>query len=62
MFLKLKGKRVEKGFTQKDVAKEIGIAVQTYNGKENGKIEFSVSECIAIMKMLDCTFEELFMQ
>lgn len=62
MLVKLKGKRVEKGLTQHDIAKMLGMATATYNLKENGKVEFSMRECISIMKILECTFEDIFLQ
>lgn len=62
MLVKLKGKRVEKGLTQTDIAKLLNMATSTYNFKENGKAEFSMTECIAIMKILDCKFEDIFLQ
>ena len=62
MLVKLKGKRVEKGLNQIDMAKKLNMAVSTYNFKENGKVEFSMTECIEIMKILECTFEEIFLQ
>lgn len=62
MLVKLKGKRVEKGLTQPQIAKLLNMATSTYNLKENGSREFSMTECIEIMKILDCTFEEIFLQ
>lgn len=62
MLVKLKGRRVEKGLTQPEIAKMLNMAVSTYNLKENGAREFSMSECIAIMKILECTFEDIFLQ
>lgn len=62
MLVKLKGKRVEKGLTQEDIAKKLDMAISTYNQKENGKVEFSMTECINIMTILQCTFEEIFLQ
>lgn len=62
MLVKLKGKRVEKGITQTEMAKLLNMAVATYNFKENGKVEFSMTECIEIMKILECTFEDIFLQ
>lgn len=62
MLVKLKGKRVEKGLTQPEIAKLIGMATSTYNMKENGIREFSMSECIELMKVLDCKFEDIFLQ
>ena len=62
MLVKLKGKRVEKGLTQPQIAKLLDMAVSTYNLKENGTREFSMSECIQIMKILEFTFEDIFLQ
>lgn len=61
MLVKLKGKRVEKGLTQTDIAKMLGMATATYNLKENGSREFTMTECIEIMKILDCKFEDIFL-
>lgn len=61
MLVKLKGKRVEKGFNQKEMAKKLNMAISTYNRKELGMTEFTATECKEIMKILDCTFEEIFL-
>lgn len=61
MLVKLKGKRVEKGYNQEEMAKLLGMATSTYNLKENGKLEFSMTECIEIMKILDSKFEDIFL-
>ena len=62
MLVKLKGKRVEKGMTQTDIATKLNMATSTYNLKENGIREFSMTECIEIMKILECSFEDIFLQ
>ena len=62
MLVKLKGKRVEKGLNQNDIAKMLNMATSTYNMKENGIREFTMTECIEIMKILECSFEEIFLQ
>lgn len=62
MLLKLKAKRVEKGMTQTDMAKRIGIAVATYNHKENGSATFSFNEILKILNILECKFEDIFLQ
>lgn len=61
MLVKLKGKRVEKGLGQRDIAKLLNMATSTYNVKENGIREFSMTECIKIMEILDCKFEDIFL-
>lgn len=62
MLLKLKAKRVEKGMTQTDMATRIGIAVATYNHKENGSATFSFDEILKILNILECKFEDIFLQ
>ncbi len=61
MLVKLKGKRVEKGMTQADIARKMNMATSTYNFKENGRVEFTMTECIELMKILECTFEDIFL-
>lgn len=60
MLLKLKGKRVEHGYTQDEFADLIGISLTTYQLKERGVREFTMSEINTILKLLDCTYEEIF--
>lgn len=62
---KLKGYRVMLGKTQRDMAKELNISVQSYNNKETGKTAFSDREKLAIKTMIseikpDVTIDELF--
>lgn len=62
---KLKGYRVMLGKTQRDMAKELNISVQSYNNKETGKTAFSDREKLAIKTMVsevksDITIDELF--
>ena len=58
--LKLKEKRIEKGYTQNDIAKKIGILGTSYCDKENGIKRFHQNEIEIIMSVLECTYEELF--
>jgi putative transcriptional regulator len=62
MLVKLKGKRVEKGLSQEEISKLLNKALSTYNLKENGSREFTMTECINIMKILECKFEDIFLQ
>ena len=64
---KLKGYRVMLGKTQRDMAKELNISVQSYNNKETGKTAFNDREKLAIKTMVsevksDITIDELFYQ
>ena len=61
MQLKLKGKRVEKGYTQQEFAKLLGISTNSYNLKELGKREFCVREINLILKLLNCNYEDIFL-
>ena len=60
MLYKLKGKRVEKGYTQKDMSKLIGMEIATYTRKENGKAPFRLDEIYKILDILKCKFEDIF--
>lgn len=62
MLLKLKAKRVEKGLTQTQLAQKIGIATATYNHKENGTAHFSFQEIVKLLDILECKFEDIFLQ
>jgi len=59
-FNKLKGARVEKGYSQVEMAEKLDISTDSYNMKENGKSEFKLSEIIAIMDILDKEFTDIF--
>ena len=57
---KLKGARVEKGLTQEDMAKRIGISTYSYLMKENGKRDFTLTEMKKICEILDKELSEIF--
>lgn len=50
---KLKGKIVEAGYSQRSLAKELGMSKNTLNSKVNGKIPFNTVEIELICKKLD---------
>lgn len=56
---KLKGIRVEKEKTQKDMAALIGKSIVTYGKKERGKVKFSNEEMTIIAKALDLTSDQV---
>lgn len=62
MLIKLKAKRVEKGYTQEELAKLINLGVSNYNLKENEKVNFTYAEIVKILQILDCKFEDIFLQ
>jgi len=49
---KLKGRMIEKGYSQSKMAKEIGISVQTLNAKLNGRTQFTLDEVVKITSIL----------
>ena len=49
---KLKGLRNQCDLSQKKVGEQLGITTQAYNSKENGKTQFTYSECLVIRDML----------
>lgn len=51
--LKLKGLMLEKGITQKDLAKAIGISVVSLNKKINGLTQFDAEDIVKISNELD---------
>lgn len=60
----LKGMRVSKKDSQVDIAKYLGIAQTTYTKKENGDMEFKLSELKAIKERYNLTaeqFEKIFL-
>jgi DNA-binding XRE family transcriptional regulator len=50
---KLKGKRVEKDFTQLSISKALGMNVLSYHRKEKGIREFSMEEIEKLSKILE---------
>lgn len=62
VLVKLRGKRVEHGYTQEKFAELVGISITTYQLKERGVREFTMSEINTILKLLNCTYEEIFFE
>lgn len=50
---KLKGKMIEKSYTQKNLAKELGITPQSLNAKINKRSQFTLDEVVKIISILD---------
>lgn len=57
---RLKGLRVEKGLTQKDLSSLIGMPISTYARKESGDTQFTLKEAYKISVILGKTVEEIF--
>lgn len=57
--MNLKEYRLKKGFTQKEMAKEMAMEQTTYSRKENGKSPITENEWERFAKVLDVSMEEL---
>ena len=62
MYPKLIGKRNEKGLTQEEMGKLLGISKNNYNCKENGKLDFSLPEVKKILSILEADYNEIFFE
>lgn len=49
----LKGKIVEKKYTQKRLAEEMGITIQSLNAKLNKRSQFTIDEAVKIISILE---------
>ncbi|KNF08093.1 putative transcriptional regulator [Gottschalkia purinilytica] len=58
--MKLKAVRVENGDTQEDAAKIINVSKETYNQKELGKRDFTLTEAVKLAKYYKKTLDQLF--
>ncbi len=55
----LKAKRMLLNLTQKELAREVGIDLKSYNLKENGKREFKMDEAKKIITLLNLNLTEV---
>lgn len=60
IFKKIKAYRSLKGDKQEDIAKLIGVGLNTYNFKENGKKPFTLEEAKIIADYFNTTIDALF--
>lgn len=61
MYPKLIGKRNEKGLTQEKMAELLGISKNNYYLKENGKLDFNLVEVKKILQILQCEYNDIFL-
>lgn len=61
MKLKLRAKRVEKGYTQEELAKILGISTATYNRYEVGHTEMTETIINKLLQILECKYEDIFL-
>ncbi len=57
---KLKQARIEKGLSQTELARLLGVSRQTINMIENDDYNPTIALCLKICKALDKTLDELF--
>lgn len=57
---KIKGLRVENGWTQKQLAEKLGICDRTYYCKENGFNKFTIDELLKLSELFDVKLKDLF--
>lgn len=57
---KMKRARLEKGLSQTELARIIGVSRQTINMIENGDYNPTIGLCRSICKLLGCTLDDLF--
>lgn len=56
---KLKGIRVSQGYTQEEISIKLGMAIKTYNRKEQGIVEFNRNEISKISEVLKLTLDDV---
>lgn len=61
MNLKLRAKRVERGFTQDELAAALGVSTATYNRYEKGHTEMTESTISKLLEILQCKYEDIFL-
>lgn len=57
---KMKQARTDKGLSQAELAKMIGVSRQTINMIENGDYNPTIALCIKLCRVLEKTLDEIF--
>ena len=57
---RMKAARKEKGFSQDDLARAVGVSRQTVNRIERGDYNPTLNLCVALCKALGKTLDQLF--
>ncbi|WP_260286773.1 helix-turn-helix transcriptional regulator [Peribacillus aracenensis] len=60
MILTLKQARLIKGFTQREIAKKLGVHVQTYSKMEKNPGDVTIKEAKKICDILDLSYDFIF--
>ena len=53
--------RKNKGLTQQAMADLLEMHVSTYNMKENGKLDFNISEAWKLKRLFDVSMDDIFL-
>ena len=60
MYTQLLAHRKKRKLRQRDVAELIGLKFDAYRHRENGLMEFRISECLKLSELFGVSVEELF--
>lgn len=60
MNIRMKQARAEKGLSQAELARKVGVSRQTVNMIESGDYNPTIALCRRICRALGCTLDELF--
>ena len=61
MYRKLIGKRNELGLNQEQMAEKLGISKNNYCLKEQGKLDFNLTEVKKILEIFKCEYNDIFL-
>ena len=59
-YMKLRAAIVEAGYTQREIAKAIGVDISTFSQKINGHRDFTLPECVRIANMVNRSLDDIF--
>ena len=59
-FTELKSRISEKGYTQKELSKELGISENTFTSKMKGRYFFDTREIVIICNCLDISLRDIY--
>ena len=57
--MRVKEYRINKGYTQRELAEILGIKQNTYSDKERGKTNFTIDEIKIIKELFSVTYDDL---
>ena len=57
--MKIKEYRINKGYTQREIAELLGVKQNTYSDKERGKSAFTIYEIKILKELFEVTYDDL---